>query len=181
MESLAGKNVSFSVDLTAVFKVTVSSNPSGAGIWVDGEESGLVTPAQLTLERRQHDISVRKAGYREASVSANPNNGPTSFSLLLLSLNQSSEEGPSTNFLRRFVGTDAIPDGKGLVHIRTVPEGATIVVDGRVAPRKTNARWPAEPGVYSIELRMPGFKPVHRNIQVEQGKIKNIDEILEKQ
>jgi eukaryotic-like serine/threonine-protein kinase len=181
VETLAGKNVSFSVDLTAVFKVSVSSNPPGAGIWVDGEDSGMVTPAQLTLERRQHDISVRKAGYREASVSANPNSGPTDFSLLLLSLNQSSEQGPSTNFFRRFVGTDAIPEGKGLVHIRTVPEGATIIVDGRVAPRKTNARWPAEPGVYSIDLQMPGYKSVHRNIQVEQGKIKNIDEILEKQ
>jgi hypothetical protein len=62
-----------------------------------------------------------------------------------------------------------------------VPEGATILINGRVAPKKTNARWPADPGVYTVELQMNGYKPVHRNIQVQLGKIKNIDEILEKQ
>jgi hypothetical protein len=78
-------------------------------------------------------------------------------------------------------GADNVPEGKGLVHIRTDPEGATIKVDGRVAPKKSNARWPADPGVYSIVLEMDGYKPIHRNIRVQQGKIANVDEILEKQ
>ncbi|HSK46162.1 MAG TPA: PEGA domain-containing protein, partial [Candidatus Binatia bacterium] len=78
-------------------------------------------------------------------------------------------------------GTDTIPEGKGLVHIRTNPEGATILVDGKAAPKKTNARWPADPGVYSIVLQMSGYKPVHRNIKVQKGKVVNIDELLEKQ
>lgn len=178
IESLAAKAVSFSVDLTAVFKATISSNPSGATILIDGDDSGMVTPAQLTLEKRQHHITVHKPGYRDASIETSQ---AVSFSPILLSSNQNSEPGPSTNFLRRFVGSDAIPEGKGLVHIRTVPDGATIVVDGRVAPKKSNARWPADPGIYSIELRLPGYKPVHRNIRVEQGKIAPIDEILERQ
>jgi hypothetical protein len=55
------------------------------------------------------------------------------------------------------------------------------VVDGKPAPKKTNARWPADPGVYSILLQMPGYKTVHRNIRVKKGKVENIDEILEKQ
>ena len=99
----------------------------------------------------------------------------------MLSLDPQSEDGKSTNLLRRFFGTDTIPEGKGLVHIRTDPEGATIVVDGKAAPKKTNARWPADPGVYSIVLQMSGYKPVHRNIHVQKGKIVNIDELLEKQ
>jgi hypothetical protein len=68
-----------------------------------------------------------------------------------------------------------------LVHIRTEPEGATIIVDEKVAPRKSNARWPAEPGVYSIVLELEGYKPVHRNVKVQEGKIISVDEILEKQ
>jgi hypothetical protein len=55
------------------------------------------------------------------------------------------------------------------------------VVDGKVAPKKSNARWPADPGVYSIVLQMDGYKPIHRNIRVQQGKIADLDEILEKQ
>ena len=176
IESLAGKTVSFSVDLTAVFKATISSNPAGASILVDGEDSGMVTPAQLTLEKRQHHITVHKTGYKDASTDASQ---AVSFSPVLLSSNQTSESGPSPNFLRRFMGTDSIPLGKGLVHIRTVPEGATILIDGRVAPKKSNARWPADPGIYSIELKMSGYKPVHRNIRVEEGKIVPLDEILE--
>jgi hypothetical protein len=166
------------VDLTAVFKASISSNPAGATILVDGEDSGMLTPAQLTLEKRQHHITVRKAGYRDASTDAGQ---AVSFSPILLSANQALEPGPSSNMLRRFFGTDSIPDGKGLIHVRTVPDGATIVVDGRVASKKTNARWPANPGIYSIELQMHGYKSVHRNIKVEAGKIGNIDEILERE
>ena len=96
-------------------------------------------------------------------------------------MNQTHDDAPKAGLLARFLGNDAIPDGKGLVHFRTVPAGATIVIDGHVAPQKTNARWPADPGVYSIDLQMPGYKTVHRNIQVKQGKVTPIDEILEKQ
>jgi predicted Ser/Thr protein kinase len=182
VEYTAGKSASFSVELAAAAKAAVSSNPSGAAIWVDGKDSGMVTPSQLTLESGAHQISVRKAGYRDALWEGNLAAGQNqAFSPVLLSLNQQAVKGPGETFLTRFFGTDAIPDGKGLVHIRTVPEGATIIVNGRVAGKKTNVRWPVEPGVYSIDLQMAGYKPVHRNIQVKQGHIVPLDEILEKQ
>jgi hypothetical protein len=134
------------------------------------------------LAKGLHRIVVKKTGYREGFWEGNLAAGQTvTFSPILLSLNQPSEKGPSANFFTRFLGADGIPDGKGLVHIRTVPEGATIIVDGRVASRKTNAKFQADPGVYSVDLQMDGYRPVHKNIQVVQGKIKNIDEILEKQ
>jgi predicted Ser/Thr protein kinase len=179
---VAGKGAAASAQLTQAAKVNVGSNPAGANIWVDGRESGMVTPSQLTLEKGQHQIIIKQAGYRDGFWEGSLAPGQTAnVAPLLLSLNQQAEKGPGQNILNRFLGTDAIPDGKGLVHIRTVPEGATIVIDGRVAPKKTNAKWPADPGVYSIDLQMPGYRTVHRNIQVLQGKIKNIDEILEKQ
>lgn len=182
VESLAGKSVGLSVELSPAAKMVVTSNPQGANIWVDGKDSGMVTPSQLTLVKGLHQITVRTAGYREAFWEGRLAQGQTAnFAPVLLSLDQHSDKGSSPNFLNRIMGADTIPDGKGLVHIRTVPEGATIIVDGRVAPKKSNARWPADPGVYSIDLQMNGYKPVHRNIQVQQGKIKNIDEILEKQ
>jgi predicted Ser/Thr protein kinase len=181
VEFTSGKSASVSVELSQTAKTAVSSNPSGAAIWVDGEDSGMLTPSVLSLEAGEHQISVRKPGYRDALWEGKlaPGQNPA-FAPVLLSQNQQAEKGPGENFLTRFLGTDAIPGGKGLVHIRTVPEGATIIVNGRAVARKSNLRWPVAPGVYSIDLQMEGYKTVHRNIQVKQGHIANLDEILEK-
>ncbi len=182
LEVLAGQNVPVSAALSQAARLAVGSNPQGANIWIDGKDSGMVTPSQFTLEKGHHQIVVKEAGYRDGFWEGNlPAGLTTNISPVLLSLNQRAVKGPSQNILNRFLGSDAIPDGKGLVHIRTVPEGATIIIDGRVAPKKTNARWPADPGVYSIDLQMPGYKTIHRNILVKQGKITPIDEILEQQ
>jgi len=183
VESVAGKSVDVSAQLApAVSTIVVTSNPQGANVWVDGKDSGLTTPTQLTVEKGFHKVTVRKAGFKEMSMEDTVAEGQTmSFSPVMLSTNVQPEDGKSPNPLRRFFGTDTIPEGKGLVHIRTNPEGATIVVDGKAAPKKTNARWPADPGVYSIVLQMSGYKPVHRNIKVQKGKVVNIDELLEKQ
>ncbi|HEY2169310.1 MAG TPA: serine/threonine-protein kinase [Candidatus Angelobacter sp.] len=183
VESVAGKSVDVSAELApAVSTIVVTSNPQGANVWVDGKDSGLTTPTQLTVEKGFHKVTVRKAGFKELSMEDTVAEGQTmSFSPVLLSVNVQPEDGKSPNPLRRFFGTDTIPEGKGLVHIRTNPEGATILVDGKAAPKRTNARWPADPGVYSIVLQMSGYKPVHRNIKVQKGKVVNIDELLEKQ
>jgi len=183
VESVAGKSIDVSAELApSVSTIVVTSNPQGANVWVDGKDSGLTTPTQLTVEKGFHKVTVRKAGFKEMSTEETVAEGQTlSFSPVLLSVNVQPEDGKSPNPLRRFFGTDTIPEGKGLVHIRTNPEGATIMVDGKAAPKKTNARWPADPGVYSIVLQMNGYKPVHRNIKVQKGKVVNIDELLEKQ
>ena len=183
VESVAAKSIDVSAELTpAVSTIVVTSNPQGANVWIDGKDSGMTTPAQVTVEKGFHKVTVRKTGFKEASIEDTVAEGQTmSFSPVLLSVNPQSEDGKSPTLLRRIFGTDTIPEGKGLVHIRTNPEGASIVVDGKAAPKKTNARWPADPGVYSIVLQMSGYKSVHRNIRVQKGKVVNIDEILEKQ
>jgi predicted Ser/Thr protein kinase len=183
IDSVAAKSIDAFAELTpAVSTLVVTSNPQGANVWVDTKDSGMTTPAQITVDKGFHKITVRKAGFKDASVEQTLSEGQTfSFSPILLSVEPQSEEGKSVNPLRRIFGVETIPEGKGLVHIRTDPEGATIVVDGKAAPKKTNARWPADPGVYSIVLQMNGYKAVHRNVKVQKGKTINIDEILEKQ
>jgi predicted Ser/Thr protein kinase len=183
VESVTGKSIDVTAELTpAVSTFVVTSNPQGANVWIDGKDSGMVTPAQLTVDKGPHRITVKKPGFKDAATDQTIAEGQTlSFSPVLLSVSTAAEDGKNPNFFRRILGSDTVPDGKGLVHIRTDPEGATIIVDGKPAPKKTNARWPADPGVYSIQLQMPGYKTVHRNVRVQAGKIVNIDEILEKQ
>ncbi len=183
VQSVAGKSAAIAAELNpAAATVVVTSNPQGANIWVDSRDTGMTTPTQLTVEKGLHRITVRKPGFKDGSTEENLSEGETfSFSPVLLSLDAHSDNAKGSSMLRRFFGADTIPEGKGLVHIRTNPEGATIMVDGRAAPKKTNAKWPADPGVYSIVLQMEGYKSVHRNIKLQKGKIVNIDEILEKQ
>src|SRR5262249_20066803 len=139
MESQTGKSLEVTAELTpTVSTLVVTSNPQGASVWVDGKDSGSTTPAQLTVDKGPHHITVRKAGFKEASTDQTFSEGQTlSFSPVLLSVNPQSEEGRNPSFLRRILGTDTVPEGKGLVHIRTVPDGASIMIDGTMAPRKT--------------------------------------------
>lgn len=183
VETTAGKSLQMAADLApAVSTIVVSSNPQAADIWLDGKDTGRTTPAQLTVEKGPHRVLVRKAGFKDAVADENLSEGQTiSFTPVLLSQGQRAEDGASNSLLHRIFGAETVPEGKGLVHVRTEPEGAIIIVDGKVAPKKTNAHWPADPGVYSIVLQMDGYKPVHRNIRVQKGKIINLDEILEKQ
>jgi predicted Ser/Thr protein kinase len=183
-ESAVGKSMQVFAELSpAVSTLVITSNPAGANIWVDGRDSGKLTPAQLTVEPGPHRVVVRKQGFKDVTGDENVGEGQTvSFSPVLLSVNQLTENANGGGLLKKMFGNDtSVPEGKGLVHIRTDPEGATIIVDGKPAPRKTNARWPADPGVYSILLQMDGYKPVQRNIRVQPGKVVNLDEILEKQ
>ena len=80
-----------------------------------------------------------------------------------------------------FGGADAIPAGKALLTIRTVPEGATIVVHDRVSSEKTNIRMLVDPGSYEIVLKLNGYKPVARTVALQGGQQRSIDEFLEKQ
>jgi eukaryotic-like serine/threonine-protein kinase len=183
VESFAGKSVQASAELSpAVSTLVVTSNPAGANIYLDGKDTSQTTPSQLTVEKGIHRVIVRKAGFKDAAIDETLNEGQTiSFSPVLLSVNGDGDKTPTSGLLGRMFGADNVPEGKGLVHIRTAPEGATITVDGKLAPKKTNARWPADPGVYTIVLEMAGYKPIHRNIRVQQGKVADLDEILEKQ
>ncbi len=183
-QSVAGKSIQVYAELSpAVSTLVINSNPQGANIWLDGKDTGKTTPAQLTVEKGPHRVVVRKAAFKDATADEDVAEGQTaSFSPVLLSLGQQVVNGSNGSLLKRMFGAEnTVPEGKGLVHIHTEPEGATIIVDGKTAPKKTNAHWPAEPGVYSIVLQMDGYKTVQRNIRVQLGKIVNLDEILEKQ
>ena len=179
-----GKSLPVSVQLSpAVSKLVVTSTPQGASIEVDGKDTGQITPAEITVEKGAHTIVVRKQGYSDESTTQTVAEGQTfTYSPVLLQPTTDMSQSNRPGFWRKMLGgSDAIPEGKGLVHIHTVPEGATIQVDGRIAPRKTNVAWPVDPGIYQIELTMDGYKPVRRTIQVRKGQQVSVDEILERQ
>ena len=165
----------------AAATVSVSSSPAAANILVDGKDTGKITPAELELEKGQHVILVRKRGFRDETFKETMAEGQSlGFSPVLLPLR--FEALPRANLMRRiFGGADAIPAGKALLTIRTVPEGATIVVHDRLSSEKTNVRMLVDPGTYEIVLKLDGYKPATRTVVVAGGKQSYIDELLVKQ
>jgi hypothetical protein len=80
--------------------------------------------------------------------------------------------------MRRPGSVNEIPEGKGAVIVRTRPKGVTIVVDGYTVPRVSPFRFPIHTGSHTVVLEKRGFHSVTRVIQVEEGKISEIDELL---
>jgi hypothetical protein len=92
-----------------------------------------------------------------------------------------AQESPSLGALarmRRGANNAELPTGNGAVVIRTRPKGATIVVNGRVLQRMTPMRFPVPPGSYTVTLQKPGYQPVTRVVQVQEGQISEVDELL---
>src|SRR5271156_3089688 len=60
--------VSHLVQLMAT--LSVSSTPAGANVYIDGRDTGKVTPAQVSVDKGQHLVLVRKSGYIDETTSA---------------------------------------------------------------------------------------------------------------
>ena len=64
-----GARTPLDVRMTAVKGfVTVASKPAGAAIWINGKDTGKVTPIEFLVEPGAQTITVRKQGYLEAST-----------------------------------------------------------------------------------------------------------------
>ena len=182
-----GKSLPVAVQLNlAVSKLEVDSTPQGANIEVDGIDTGKITPAEVTLEQGQHVVLLRKAGFKDIWTTETLAEGQTAtFSPTLIPPEPDKQmtQVQRPGFWKRVFGgaQEPIPQGKGVVYIHTVPEGANIQVGNRVAPWKTNVVWPVEPGTYDITLTMDGYKSVRRTVRVQRGQPIYVDEILEKQ
>ena len=179
VEIRSGAKAAISADLqTLPAFIAVSTDPAGAHILVDGADTGQLTPAKLAVTPGQHRVAVRKEGFRPEAAVVDAGAGQT-LSLAPQLKPAGAAEGGRLGRLKRWL--DRNPQDKGVLEIRTRPKGAQIWVNDTLTPGKTPVKVPVPPGKYRITLRLPGFKPVVRNIEIEKGKTRGIDEIFEKQ
>lgn len=155
--------------------ISISSDPPGASIELDGADTRKVTPAQIPVSEGQHTVILSLAGYRQAEAKAEVAKGHIAILPQLLAPMQQSVD--ASNAAPR----PTIPTGKGLVDFVTVPGGASIFIEGHQAAAVTPAHSPFPPGDYSIELRLPGYKPLQRMVHVEEGKVAQVREYLDPQ
>jgi serine/threonine protein kinase len=172
IEVEAGKRAGVSAELKLMpATFAVSSKPPGASILLDGKPTGQVTPAQITVAPGQHQVDLALEGYLPATIAAEAGAGQT---LRIAPALQSQGARPFSR-LKRLFGSG---EERSVLEIQTRPKGAEVWIGDSKAPDKTPATIPLKLGAYHITLRLPGFKPVTRNVTIEKGKSYGINQIL---
>jgi hypothetical protein len=178
----SGSKSVMSVQLVVISaSVSAHSEPAGAAVWMDGKDTGKVTPAQISVDRPgTHSFVFKKQGYLDETTSANLQIGQTfQLSPTLRALGNTDEIKFGGKFKKVFGGSDSA--GMGTVSIKTQPKGAQIAVNNRIVDRASPADFYLNPGNYVIDITMTGFKSVHKVIAVEKNGKVVIEESLDRE
>jgi hypothetical protein len=177
---VASNSKSFLVVQLAPLTATValSSEPAGASIFLDGRDSGRVTPAQISIDKPgSHTLLVRKQGYLEETTTVNLQAGQAfHFAPTLRALGATDDIKMGGKFKKLFGGGDT--SGMGSVSIKTQPKGAQVAINNRMLDKGSPVDFFLSPGTYVVDITLSGFKNVHRVITVEKSGKVVIDETL---
>jgi serine/threonine-protein kinase len=161
--------------------VSVSSDPAGVAVWMDGRDTGRVTPVQILVDRPgNHSFVFKKQGYLDETATANLQIGQT-FRLAptLRPLANADNVKIGGKFKKLFGGGDTA--GMGAVNIKTQPKGAQIAINNRIVEKNSPVEVYLDPGNYVVDITMSGFKGIHRVITVEKSGKVVIDESLNRE
>jgi eukaryotic-like serine/threonine-protein kinase len=159
----------------------IASQPAGAQIFVDGKDTGKVTPSQISVDKPgPHTFVIRKQGYLEETSSASLQPGQIfHFAPTLRALGSADDIKLGGKFKKLFGGGDTA--GMGAVNIKTQPKGAQVAVNNRIVDKFSPVDFFLNPGTYVIDITLSGYKPVHRVIDVQKGGKVSVDESLERE
>jgi len=161
--------------------VSVASEPAGAAVFIDGKDTGRVTPAQISVDKPgSHTLLVRKQGYLEETTTVNLQAGQAfHFAPTLRALGTTDDIRMGGKFKKMFGGRETA--GMGTVSVKTQPKGAQIAVNRRVLDKPSPAEFYLNPGTYVIDITMSGYNTIHRVINVDKGGKVAMDETMERE
>ena len=159
--------------------LAVSSTPAGANIYIDGKNSGKVTPAQVPVDQGQHVILVRKSGFIDETTSAQLTLGQTTnYSPTLRALgNVDDIKTVGKMKMKLFGGKES--QGMGTISVKTQPKGAQVAVNQHMLEKDSPVDFMLDPGNYIVDITMSGYVPIHKVITVDKGGKAVIDEVLQ--
>ena len=158
--------------------MAVASTPAGANVYVDGKDTGKLTPAQVSLDKGQHVILVRKSGFLDETSSNQFTLGQTvSFSPTLRELGNVDNIKTTGKMKKFFGGKEA--QALGTVSVKTQPKGAQVAVNQHILDKNSPVDFILDPGNYVVDITMSGYAPIHKVITVDKGGKAVIDEVLQ--
>jgi hypothetical protein len=161
--------------------IAASTEPAGAQLFIDGRDTGRVTPAQILVDKPgTHTFLVRKQGYLEETATANLQPGQIfHFAPSLKALGSTDDIKVGGKFKKLFGGGETA--GMGAVSIKTQPKGAQVAINNRIMDKFSPVDLYLNPGTYVVDVTMSGYKRVHRIIEVQKGGKIAVDENLERE
>ena len=164
MQVTAGNRASVDVRLTAVKGwLTVSGTPAGASVWIDGKDTGRVTPVELILDPASHNITVRKSGYLDTNfeikmvAGQSTNYAPT----LMVAGRTDNIRIVGNGGVGKYFGGNGASNGSARIDIRSEPKGAQVLVNGTPLQKTTPVVIQVDAGSYDITLQKDGYKSMH--------------------
>lgn len=127
----------------------ITSKPAGADVFVDGTKQSGQTPLNMTLKTGQYNLVLRLPGYDPYVGSAQvKENVQTKLDVELKEHNASQV---------------------AWAEVSSDPKGAEILMDGISTGQVTPARVQISPGFHNVVLRLSGYFPVKRSVDVTVG------------
>jgi eukaryotic-like serine/threonine-protein kinase len=161
--------------------VAANSDPAGAAVWIDGHNTGKITPAQLSMDKPgNHTFVFKKQGYLDETATANVQIGQAlQLAPALRPLGVTDEIKVGGRFKKVFGGSETA--GMGTVSVKTQPKGAQVAVNSRIVDKASPVEFYLNPGNYVIDITMSGFKTVEKVVTVEKNGKVVIDENMDRE
>jgi eukaryotic-like serine/threonine-protein kinase len=138
--------------------IFISTQPPGADVFINGAKQSGQTPVTLPLAPGQYNLVLRLAGYEAYAGSIQVKDNIQT--QLNVALNEKS------------AGRVA------WAQVNTNPAGAEIIVDGVSTGQFTPSRVQIPAGLHTLTMRLSGYQPTKRTVQVTEGGTVPINESL---
>jgi serine/threonine protein kinase len=127
----------------------LGSKPAGADVFIDGTKQAGQTPLNIPLKAGQYNIVIRLQGYDAYVGSA--------------LVKENTQTKLDVELKERNANHVAWAE------VSTVPKGAEILVDGVTTGQYTPARVQIPSGIHNVLLRLDGYYPLKRSVDVTEG------------
>ena len=161
--------------------LSVTSNPPGANIYVDGRDMGKLTPAQVSVNKGQHVVLIRKPGYIDETASAQFALGQTVALSPTLRAMGNVDNIRTVGKMKKLFGGNSGQPGQGTLSIRTQPKGAQVAVNQHMLDKGSPVEVMLDPGNYVIDITLSGYAPISKVVTVDKGGKAVLDETMQPQ
>jgi serine/threonine protein kinase len=160
IQVVSGTRTPLDVRLNAVKGfITITGTPAGAEVFINGKDTGKVTPIEFMVEPGPQTVALRKAGYLEATTELKLTAGQqVNYAPSLMVAGRTDNIKLVNGGMGKMFGGSGSPQGKARIEIKSEPKGAQVTVNGTPLQKTTPVEIQVEPGNYDITIQKDGYK-----------------------